>query len=130
MDPNTIALLARSHTLIQVGNQLVTAEYTLEDVEWATEVNVYAVKAEQAGRAGEHEQAVALYKDALNLAPGCDLYLMSIGCSYANMGELARGLRYLERADEISPGEERITRNLLGVRQALVTARIGLDGRS
>jgi tetratricopeptide (TPR) repeat protein len=130
MDPNTLGLFANSQLMIQEGNQLVTAQYTPEDVDWAKKVNVYALKAEKASRAGKRQEAIALYKDALRLAPGCDLFLMSIGCCYANMGEVARGLQYLERAHEISPGQERITRNLVGVRQAAVAARTGLNGRS
>jgi tetratricopeptide (TPR) repeat protein len=122
MDPNTLGLLANSNTFIQEGNQLVEARFSTEDIEWAKRVNEYAVKAEQAGRVDQHQRAIDLYKDALTLAPGCDLYLMSIGCCYANLGDLRRGLRYLERAHEISPGEERIKRNLMGVKQAAARA--------
>ena len=129
MDPGTLGLLVNAQVLIQEGNQLITTEYPKEDLEWAKQVNVSAVKAEQAGRAGRDAEAIAFYKEALTLAPGCDLYLMSVGCCYANLGELQRGLKYLERAHEISPGEERITRNFFGVRQAAVRARTGLDGR-
>src|ERR1035441_771422 len=92
MDPNTLGLLANSHTLIQEGNQLVEAQFSTEDINWARRVNEYALKAEQAGKMDQHQRAIELYKDALRLAPGCDLYLMSIGCCYANLGDLRRGL--------------------------------------
>jgi tetratricopeptide (TPR) repeat protein len=125
MDPNMLGLLAMSNTLtlIQEGNRVIEASFSKEDVEWARKVSEYAVKAEQAGRANRHKEAIEFYKSALKCAPGCDLYLMSIGCCYANMGDLQRGLKYLERAHEISPGEERITQNLSGVRQAAAGRR-------
>ena len=120
MDPATLGLFSTPNTLtlMQDGNRLIEATFSEQDIEWARKVNQYAVKAEQAGRANNHGEAIELYRGALTLAPGCDLYLMSIGCCYANMGDLRRGLRYLERASEISPGEERIRQNLLGVRRA------------
>jgi tetratricopeptide (TPR) repeat protein len=123
MDPKALGLLSGSQTFIQEGNQLLTVQFTEQDIEWARCVNEYAVKAEQSARAEQYQKAIDLYKDALRLAPGCDLYLMSIGCCYANNGDARRGLKYLERANEISPGEERIKRNLAGIRQA--AARVG-----
>lgn len=122
MDPATFAA-PNARTMVQVGNHLIEAVFSPQDIEWARAVSEYAVKAEQAGRAHRHQEAVEFYRKALKLAPGCDLYLMSIGCCYANMGNVRRGLRYLERAYEISPNEERIKRNLLGVRQAAARAR-------
>lgn len=124
-DPATLGLFAapNTRTMVQVGNRVIEAVFSPQDIEWARAVSEYAVKAEQAGRGDRHQEAIEFYKKALKLAPGCDLYLMSIGCCYANMGNVRRGLRYLERAYEISPNEERIKRNLLGVRQAAAHAR-------
>jgi len=48
-------------------------------------VDKYAAAAEAAGSSDKHAEAIALYKKALDHAPGCDLYLMSIGCCYANL---------------------------------------------
>lgn len=125
MDPATLGLFAapNTHTMIQVGNRVIEAAFSPQDIEWARAVNEYAVKAVEAGRADRHQEAVEFYKKALELAPGCDLYLMSIGCCYANMGNVRRGLKYLERANEINPDEQRIRSNLLGVRQAAAGAR-------
>lgn len=119
MDPKVIKLCANSQTLVQDGNRLLQIQYSQADVDWAEQVNVYAIKAEQASSANAIPEAIALYRKALQLAPGCDLYLMSIGCCYANMGDLRTGVKYLERAAEISPSQERIRRNLEGIRQAL-----------
>jgi tetratricopeptide (TPR) repeat protein len=125
MDPTTLGLFAapNTRTMIHVGNRLIEAVFSPQDIEWARAVNEHAVKAEQAGRADRHQEAIELYKKALKLAPGCDLYLMSIGCCYANMANVRRGLKYLERASEINPDEERIRSNLLGVRQAAAGGR-------
>ncbi len=92
---------------------------TREDIEFAKELTTIVDKANAAGRLNNHGEAIRLYREALKRAPGCDMYLMSIGCSYANMGELKKGLAYLERAAEISPRNERINRNLAGVRKML-----------
>lgn len=90
MDPPTLGLLTNSHTVVHEGNQLVEVRFTVQDIEWARRVNEYAVKAEQAGQADQHQRAIDLYKNALRVAPGCDLYLMSIGCCYANIGDLRK----------------------------------------
>jgi tetratricopeptide (TPR) repeat protein len=92
---------------------------TIEDVDFAKEITAIVDKANVAGRLNNHGEAIRLYREALKRAPGCDMYLMSIGCSYANMGELKKGLAYLERAAEISPHNERIKRNLSGIRAML-----------
>ncbi len=125
MDPATLGLFSSPNTLtlIQEGNRVIQATFSPQDIEWARRINEYAVKAEQAGRANKHQEAIELYKTALIVAPGCDLYLMSIGCCYANIGNLRRALKYLERANEISPGEERIKQNLQGVRRAAAGGR-------
>lgn len=122
LDPRTLNLTINAHTIIHEGNQLVEFQYSEEDVRWAKQVNEFAIKAEQASQTNQFQKAIDLYKTALNLAPGSDLYLMSIGCCYANIGDLRRGLRYLDRAHEISPRQERIARNWEGIRQAAARA--------
>jgi hypothetical protein len=42
---------------------------------------------------------------------------MSIGVGYVELGEKAKGIRYLERAAQISPGNTRIKDNLAKARQ-------------
>jgi len=119
MDPATLGLLSSNTlTIMQQGNRFIEVAYSEADVEWARKVNAQAVPAQEAANRDRYADAIELYRAALKLAPGCDLYLMSIGCCYANVGDLSRGLRYVERAAEISPNEERILQNLAGVRQA------------
>lgn len=92
---------------------------TPEDIQWAKKVDVHAAKAQEAGERGNHQAAIQHYREALKLAPGYDQYLMSVGCCYANMGQLRIGLKYLQRAAEISPNNERIRNNLAGVLRSL-----------
>lgn len=122
-DPSAIEMFSNAATIIQDGNRIIEVVFSPQDIEWARRVNEFTVKADQVGSANRHREAIDLYRNALKMAPGCDLYLMSIGCCYANMGNFHRGLRYLERADEISPGQERIQQNLVAVRQAAAAAR-------
>jgi tetratricopeptide (TPR) repeat protein len=91
---------------------------TAEDIAWAKKVNVFAIKATEASKREQYSQAIEFYRDALRLAPGCDLYLMSIGCCFGNMRRSSEGLPYLERAYQISPDNERIKRNLQACRNA------------
>gem|GEM_PF-1770858 len=87
-------------------------EITRADMNWLDKVIPVALKAYATGQKDNYYQAINYYKQALKLAPGCDLYLMSIGSAYVMIGQKERGIRYLERAAEISPGNKRIRENL------------------
>ncbi|MEP7338403.1 MAG: DUF2569 family protein [Acidobacteriota bacterium] len=93
-----------------------------ETLDWVERVNNLAERAVEAAKREQYDDAIEFYRAALRLAPGCDLYLMSIGCCLVNAGRAAEGLPYLERAARISPYNERIKRNLDGVKAALQTA--------
>jgi tetratricopeptide (TPR) repeat protein len=90
-----------------------------KDTAWVRKVNERAVSARSAAEAGDYEAAISRYRAALELAPGCDLYLMSVGVCYAKLGHPEAGLPYLVRADRTSPGNEQIGANLDGVRELL-----------
>jgi tetratricopeptide (TPR) repeat protein len=92
-------------------------EVTIEDVRWAEKVMTIAEQAAAASHRKEYAKAIDLYTKALKQAPDCDLYLMSIGACYANMGRPSRGLPYLKRAAKISPDNARIQHNLAAVKQ-------------
>ena len=94
-------------------------DITLRDIEWAERVMTIAEQAAAASQAHDYAKAIDLYRKALQQAPDCDLYLMSIGACYANMGQPARGLPYLKRAAKINPDNERIRSNLASVKQML-----------
>jgi tetratricopeptide (TPR) repeat protein len=94
-------------------------DLTVQDIEWAEKLIAIAEQAASASQRGDYEKAVQLYKRALEQAPECDLYLMSIGCCYGNMGKPREGLPYLERAAKINPNNARIQNNLAAARQVL-----------
>lgn len=108
------ALANRESITVTMGDStdLRDHEITREDIEWAKKIEPIVDKAYAAGQKGNYSQAILYYKRALKLAPGCDLFLMSIGSCYAHLGQKAKALRYLERAAEISPGNSRIRENL------------------
>ena len=92
-------------------------DVTIRDIEWAEKVMAIAEQAAAASQQEDYAAAIRLYRKALQQAPDCDLYLMSIGACYANMGKPSRGLPYLERAAKINPRNARIQGNLAAVRQ-------------
>ena len=94
-------------------------DITVQDIEWAEKVMTIAEQAAAASQRDDYAKAIQFYKQALEQAPECDLYLMSIGACYANMGKPREGLPYLERAAKINPNNARIQRNLAGMRQML-----------
>ncbi len=71
---------------------------------------------------GDQAASIHYYKEALRLASGCDLFLMSVGVSYALLYQYVKGLQYLARAAQISPSNRRIRGNLDDVLNALVYA--------
>ena len=89
---------------------------TQSDYEWAKSVEAVVDKAYAAGQAGLYDVAIRCYKEALGLAPGCDLFLMSIGSCYAMLGNVGAGLSYLTRAAELDPDNGVISMNLRDVR--------------
>jgi tetratricopeptide (TPR) repeat protein len=120
-DPAVLGLLAPNSSgnetgVFTVGATVHEMKPSAGDIEWAKKVNVFAVRAAEASKRDDYAEAIKWYRQALDLAPGCDLYLMSIGCCYASSGQVKTGLRYLQRAHEINPSNQRIQRNLDGVR--------------
>jgi tetratricopeptide (TPR) repeat protein len=111
-----IAQAAAHHKVATVtlgdSSNLRTHEITQEDFEWAKRVELIVDKAFALGQRGNYKESIHHYKKALELAPGCDLFLMSIGAGYAQLGQKAKAVRYLERAAQISPGNSRIRDNL------------------
>lgn len=85
---------------------------TRSDIEWARGVDRIAAKAVDASTRGDFVQAIDLYLQALVQAPGADIYLMSIGACYVNMGRFRDALTYFRRAHEVSPQNGCVTENL------------------
>lgn len=116
-----IAQAAAHHkvAIVTLGDSsnLRTHEITHDDFEWAKEVEQVVNKAFTSGQRGDYRKSIQHYKKALDLAPGCDLFLMSIGVGYSNLGQKAKAVQYLERAAQISPGNSRIRDNLNNARR-------------
>jgi tetratricopeptide (TPR) repeat protein len=123
LDPQTfeiIAIAGGANVLTDDGAGGARAlQCTPEDLKWAKEVHAIAAKAQSASERGDYRSAIQHYREALKSAPGCDLYLMSVGCGYARMGHTKIGIQYLERAAEISPDNARIRNNLVQARRAI-----------
>jgi len=116
LDPE---ILAENTAIVDPFSELENFILTAQELEWVRQVDKFAKKASVACQNGNYEEGIHFYLEALKFAPGCDLYLMSIGCCYANMGQPEKGLAYLERAHEISPQKERITKNLKALKEML-----------
>lgn len=86
--------------------------FTRDDLLWARQIEKIVDRAYTEGQSGRYAESLGFYQEALRAAPGCDLFLMSAGVCLARLGQPARGLRYLQRAAEISPGNNRIRENL------------------
>jgi len=119
LDPPRLAQLEQplaQHKIIAVtmgdSSNLREHEITQEDFEWAKHVEKIVDKAYTSGQRGNYKESIQHYKKALELAPGCDLFLMSIGVSYFQLGEKEKAIQYLKRANMISPGNSRIRDNL------------------
>ena len=115
-----IAHAAAHHEVATVtlgdSSNLRTHAITQEDFEWAKQVELTVDKAFALGQRKQYRESIQQYKIALELAPGCDLFLMSIGVGYANLGQKAKAVLYLERAAQVSPGNSRIRDNLNNAR--------------
>lgn len=111
----SVAVLGINH----LGGIQDQKKVTTHDIEWAEYVMGIAELAAAASQRDDYAKAIQIYKQALELAPNCDLYLMSIGCSFGNLGQPGEGLQYLEEAAAISPNNARIRNNLAGIRKML-----------
>jgi tetratricopeptide (TPR) repeat protein len=119
LDPPRLAQLQQQVAQHKVVNatmgdrsSLRTHEFSQEDVEWAKQVEAIVDQAFALGQRGKYMDSIRQYKKALEHAPGCDLFLMSIGVAHVNLGQKAKAVQYLERAAQISPGNTRIRENL------------------
>lgn len=124
LDPPRLAQLQQplaQHkvTIVTMGDSsnLRDHEITQEDFEWAKQIEQTVDKAFALGQRGNYRESIQYYKRALELAPGCDLFLMSIGASYAQLGQKEKAIQFLQRAAQISPGNSRIRDNLNNARR-------------
>jgi tetratricopeptide (TPR) repeat protein len=123
LDPPRLAQLEKpilEHKVISVvigdNTNLRDHSVNLEDYQWAKQIEKIVNQAFAASESRRYHDSIKYYKQALEMAPGCDLFLMSIGAGFANLGQKNKAIKYLERAAEISPGNTRIRDNLNNAR--------------
>jgi len=56
--------------------------------------------------------AIKKYKEAAAILDWDEIALMSIGCVYANIGKYQDALKWLNKAYQLNPSNERVRRNL------------------
>jgi len=98
---------------------VIAKTVTAADIDWAIEVDRIAGAAEDCAHADDMLGAISKFREALQLAPGCDNYLMSLATCHFNLGLRREALRYFERANQVNPKNERIKRHLKEVREAV-----------
>ncbi|MDR0700121.1 MAG: tetratricopeptide repeat protein [Tannerella sp.] len=105
--------------VITIGDGFIMRkhEITYDDLLWAKQIEPIVDKASVAYQSGDYKQTIAYYKKALELAPGCDMYLMNIGNIYARLRKKKKAVKYLERAAYISPDSFRIRDELREARK-------------
>ncbi len=108
-----------AHVVAGSSADAVSTNATLEDIAWVNEVYAAVDGATEAVGRKDFRRAIRLYREALELAPGCDQWLNSIGSCYAMMGSPAIGVRYVQRAHEVTTQKARIASNLEGIRDML-----------
>lgn len=125
LDPPHLAQVGQAlvqHEVVRLqlgfGSRQHEHEITREDHAWAKEIEKVVDRAFETGREGDHLRSIEAYKEALRMAPGCDLFLMSVGVCYAFLGQKTKSLQFLERAASISPDNDRIRENLDKARRA------------
>ena len=69
------------------NTNLADHEISQEDYDWAKIIESVVDDAFSAAQRRDYKSSIQYYKKALELAPGCDLFLMSIGSSYAQLGQ-------------------------------------------
>ena len=104
---------------VRMGDSANMMDYEIsqDDYDWAKQIEFVVNDAFSAAQRKDYEKTIQYYKKALDLAPGCDLFLMSIGSAYAHLGQKSIAVKYLERAANISPGNQRIKDNLNNIKR-------------
>jgi len=64
-------------------------------------------------------QAASMYKKAIEANPYNSLALLSHGVAVANLGNLREGIKWVEKALQVDPENERIRNNLKGMKADL-----------
>jgi predicted Zn-dependent protease len=74
------------------------------------------IRADELSEADRMKEAATAYREAFEHNPYNDLAMMSYGCALANSGEVKEGIRWVEKALQVNPDNDRARRNLAGMR--------------
>lgn len=99
----------------RLAERVASRQITIADIDWAIGVDSIAGEAERLAGDEDRFGAITQYRAALRQAPGCDVYLLSIGVCLFHLGAARDAVTYMQRAHEIDPANSRIRRNLEGL---------------
>lgn len=88
------------------------------DLERLRDSVICTIRADQAATA-DILKAAELYHRAMELNPFDDVATMSYGVALAQQGDVREGLKWVEHAVKLNPGNERAQRNLAAVKSYL-----------
>ncbi len=103
---------------IDTGTEYVQ-KMTDDDIKEAIELARLQRKATAATEAGNHRGAIRIYEQICAKAPFDSISMMSIGIHYAHLGDGPKAVRYLEKALQSDPNNQRVRRNLESIRRDL-----------
>lgn len=107
----TPAVLGTAHH-VEVVNRL-----SLEELKFFSSLYDLEQEATRVGQAGDHQKAIALFKQLAAKAPWHSIALMSIGVLYAFQDQEDEAFSYLHRALQVDPENQQIKQNLRQVEQ-------------
>jgi len=111
-------LSAGTAAAVTIGSSSFTEHrVTPEVARWAKPIVDLIQKASTLSRDDQYEEAIEIYKQVLEKAPDAAIALMSIGCCYGHTGRKSDARGWLERAAKAEPTNERIRRNLEGLKR-------------
>jgi len=90
----------------------------IPDLERLTDAVRFTLQADAAA-ASDLNEAARLYKNAFDRNPYDDLAAMSYGVALSQAGELQEGMKWVKRALELNPANERAKRNLAAIKSHL-----------
>jgi len=103
----------------RLARLVVSRQITAADIDWAIALDGIAGEAQRLAAGEDRFGALTRYRAALRQAPGCDVYLLSIGVCLFHLGAPDDALKYLQRAHTIDPSNTRIRQNLESLREHL-----------
>lgn len=107
--PITFGELPSGHEII---NQL-----SEKDLSFLIKVRDLESKASDLGNSGDHQKAIEVFEEVLELAPWNSVAMMSLGVQYALLKKERLALELLEKASRMDPSNEQIKQNLTAVKR-------------